>query len=442
MENIASRITFFDQSIRDASNVEIVVICDNSRLKVTDILKVKDATDSYKNKGVSYEFVVGDVCGRGESRVKARNILQKCYSYCLKSAKMKNCHSVALPCVRIRHEGYECGDSMWVAYRAVYDWMKNNSEYDISVAFYSSFPPCKAYYDIISRYYRDSEMAGIDTDVSKEVAIVLEGGGAKGAFHVGVWDTLCKYNLDKQIRGFSGTSIGAINEYIFLSTNTISEIETLWKNIGMSALLKDREQLELENTLKKIELIPDVCSKKDVFTTVTNTRKGDQRIYKESMADREYLSWRGRTLDEIRQISLASAAHIVIYNRKLVNGERYTDGGTIGAWANKRENPNVPIQPLYDIGYRKFIVVYSNPQKQELKQIENENERYGDAAFCRIFPTYQMGAVPLIDLQHTGERIELGQQVCEEMIRCLKKDTPTVEDLFEKAKLTKQGEIS
>lgn len=121
MENIANRITFVNQSIRDAADVEIVVTCDNSRLKVTDILKVKDATGYYKNKGVSYEFVVGDVCGRGESRVKARNILQKCYNYCLKSAKVKNCHSVAFPCVRIHHEGYECGDSMWVAYRAVYD---------------------------------------------------------------------------------------------------------------------------------------------------------------------------------------------------------------------------------------------------------------------------------------------------------------------------------
>ena len=45
--------------------------------------------------------------------------------------------------------------------------------------------------------------------------IVFCGGGAKGAYQIGVWKRLRELGLDKEIVGVSGASIGAMNSMLF-----------------------------------------------------------------------------------------------------------------------------------------------------------------------------------------------------------------------------------
>ena len=47
-------------------------------------------------------------------------------------------------------------------------------------------------------------------NLDKEYGIVLEGGGARGAYQAGVWKALKEGGV--KIRGISGTSVGALQQ--------------------------------------------------------------------------------------------------------------------------------------------------------------------------------------------------------------------------------------
>ena len=49
--------------------------------------------------------------------------------------------------------------------------------------------------------------------MSKKIGLVLSGGGAKGAYQLGVWQALLDLGIAPLISGVSGTSVGAINGY-------------------------------------------------------------------------------------------------------------------------------------------------------------------------------------------------------------------------------------
>ena len=58
------------------------------------------------------------------------------------------------------------------------------------------------------------------------LGLVLSGGGAKGAYEVGVWQVLAEAGLTNRIAAISGTSVGAINAAIFATQPEAAE--TLW----------------------------------------------------------------------------------------------------------------------------------------------------------------------------------------------------------------------
>ena len=50
---------------------------------------------------------------------------------------------------------------------------------------------------------------------SAPLGLVLSGGGAKGAYEVGVWQALEEAGIASNITAISGTSVGAINAALF-----------------------------------------------------------------------------------------------------------------------------------------------------------------------------------------------------------------------------------
>jgi len=71
-------------------------------------------------------------------------------------------------------------------------------------------------------------------DNSKTYAIALEGGGAKGAYHIGVWQALeeagIKYNA------VSGTSVGALNGALMVMRDLPGAIKA-WEDIRLSKVV-------------------------------------------------------------------------------------------------------------------------------------------------------------------------------------------------------------
>ncbi len=63
----------------------------------------------------------------------------------------------------------------------------------------------------------------------KDVGLVLAGGGAKGAYEIGVWKALRETGVAERIQVFSGSSVGAINATLFASVGDADECIRLWR---------------------------------------------------------------------------------------------------------------------------------------------------------------------------------------------------------------------
>lgn len=61
-----------------------------------------------------------------------------------------------------------------------------------------------------------------------QIGLVLSGGGAKGAYEVGVWEVLKETHVADDICAISGTSIGAINAALFASVPKPDVIKSVW----------------------------------------------------------------------------------------------------------------------------------------------------------------------------------------------------------------------
>lgn len=72
---------------------------------------------------------------------------------------------------------------------------------------------------------------------AENIGLVLSGGGAKGAYQVGVWKAMEEYGLTNKVKIASGTSVGALNATLFANVTT-TKAEQLWKEkIGFLAVL-------------------------------------------------------------------------------------------------------------------------------------------------------------------------------------------------------------
>ena len=86
-------------------------------------------------------------------------------------------------------------------------------------------------------------------DLSKEYGIVLEGGGAKGAYQVGAWRALREAGI--RIKGAAGTSVGALNGAL-ICMDDFEKAERIWENISYSRVMDVDD--ELMERLRKFSL--------------------------------------------------------------------------------------------------------------------------------------------------------------------------------------------
>ena len=78
----------------------------------------------------------------------------------------------------------------------------------------------------------------------EKLGLVLSGGGAKGAYEIGVYKALKK--LNKKIDIVTGTSIGAING-MFITQKDLKGALKLWKHISFKTLYDEEEFTAIED---------------------------------------------------------------------------------------------------------------------------------------------------------------------------------------------------
>ena len=71
-------------------------------------------------------------------------------------------------------------------------------------------------------------------DLEKEYGLVLEGGGAKGAYQIGAWRALKEAGV--KIKGVAGTSVGALNGAL-ICMDDYENAKKVWENITYSKIM-------------------------------------------------------------------------------------------------------------------------------------------------------------------------------------------------------------
>lgn len=241
-------------------------------------------------------------------------------------------------------------------------------------------------------------------DFSKnEWGLVLNGGGGKGAYQIGVFKALYEHKICDYITGVSGTSSGALNSALFAHGDLDTSVKA-WESVSPETFLQISPELIdfKEGLLTRdglIKIFDDYIdferirmSDKTIYATVTDFGPND-----ETKGTVRYLRLNYRPVDEIRDILLASSALPIIYSPVRIDGNVCRDGGM---------EDNMPISPLYIEGIRHFIVVGLS------EETEIPYEKFPDAEFLLIRPEESLGdfITGTLDFTKSGAktRMELG----------------------------------
>ncbi|WP_320967674.1 patatin-like phospholipase family protein [Hungatella hathewayi] len=206
-------------------------------------------------------------------------------------------------------------------------------------------------------------------DLTREYGIVLEGGGAKGAYQIGAWKALREAGI--RIKGIAGASVGSLNGAL-ICMDDLEKAEEIWKNIEYSRVMdvsdetikalkrKDFKALNMQEILNSgVQFIKDggfdVTPLKNLIAEVvgdeSRIRESDRELFAVtySVSEHRELAVDVRKGEEgsVKDMLLASAYFMAFKNEKL-SGKRYRDGGGLN---------NVPLGVLLDKGYEDIIVI-------------------------------------------------------------------------------------
>ena len=254
-------------------------------------------------------------------------------------------------------------------------------------------------------------------DLSKEYGLVLEGGGAKGAYQIGAWKALREAGV--KIKGVAGVSVGSLNGAL-ICMDDLERAEEIWKNIEYSHVMsvnnetvkalkeRDFKNLNIPELLSSgFQIVKDggfdIAPLKSLIEEVVGDEEKLRNSKRElfavtySVSDRKELAVDIRNGDagSIKDMLLASAYFLAFKNEKL-GGKRYMDGGGVN---------NVPVNVLLDHGYEDIIVIriYGlGYDKERVTEIPEGSRVY------HIAPRQDLGGILEFDKKHTRKNMTLG----------------------------------
>ena len=260
-------------------------------------------------------------------------------------------------------------------------------------------------------------------DLSKEYGLVLDGGGARGAYQIGAWKAL--HEAGVQIRGIAGTSVGALNGAL-ICMGDVDEAEHIWKEMTFSKVMDvDDDWMErlfqkgvpMRELLKELMLRLrdggiDVTPLKDLIHNVLDEDRIrsagiDFSLLTFSLSDMKELDL---TLDEIPEGLLAdfllASACLLGFKNEPLHGKTYLDGGVIN---------NVPLNSLVKRGYRDIITVrIYGPGREPRVRLDEGTQVY------EIAPRVHLGSIIEFQGKRSRQNLKIGYYDAKRMVYGLK----------------------
>ncbi len=229
--------------------------------------------------------------------------------------------------------------------------------------------------------------------------LVLSGGGTKGAYEVGAWRAIRELKIP--LRGIAGTSIGALNAALFLSTE-LKKIEAIYRTIRITDVLPVGDNIDPEkNVFDPANFLPimkeyfirrglDNSPLRSLLMKYLDVDKIyasplDLGIVTFDIQSREPLRLFKEDIEKEKLTDyLLASANFPIFRTQDLGGKRFLDGGLYD---------NMPFNPMIERGYTHLIVIdingigltrkVANPDKVCLKMVSCSEDLGGTFEFNR-----------------------------------------------------------
>ncbi|TVP95855.1 MAG: patatin-like phospholipase family protein [Acholeplasmatales bacterium] len=212
--------------------------------------------------------------------------------------------------------------------------------------------------------------------MKRKLGVALSGGGARGAYQIGVLKTLQEAGMLDDLVAISGSSVGSLNA-VLLAMKDLRIAENLWRNEPLDEIFvsdknvfkrvfEDKLRLPFKGYYKtdKLEAIMDRTIDYDAIYAsnvyVTTSHVGNQKV---TLAELLSLNIRNMfddidhvryTLlkeldrDTIKKTLMASCAIPVVFKPVVIDNETHYDGGVLD---------NTPCTPLINHGCTEIILI-------------------------------------------------------------------------------------
>lgn len=214
--------------------------------------------------------------------------------------------------------------------------------------------------------YQDG--SGYELELSYNTGLVLGGGGAKGAYQIGVWHCLEELSIDYTM--MSGTSVGALNGGLILQ-GELKVAEEMWQSIATEKILslpfEASDEYTIKELINKLQLLTKTAvqskgvstepllnlikelmdpekifnKEKEFYIVTTETPRMEEKV----------VSLKDMTEETLPQWLLASSSFFPAMAACQIDGTYYVDGG----YRN-----NVPRDVLLSRGATELLVIDVN----------------------------------------------------------------------------------
>ena len=93
-------------------------------------------------------------------------------------------------------------------------------------------------------------------DLTKEYGLILDGGGARGAYQIGAWKALVEAGV--KVNAVAGTSVGALNGAL-ICMGDVKQAEKIWSEMTFSRVM-DVDDAWMERLFNKENTLGEVIS--------------------------------------------------------------------------------------------------------------------------------------------------------------------------------------
>jgi len=248
-------------------------------------------------------------------------------------------------------------------------------------------------------------------DLSKEYGIALEGGGAKGAYQIGIWKALADAGV--KIKGVAGTSVGALNGAMIVDGDMEMAFK-IWSEVSYSKVMDvDEEEIAafLEGNLKPAEVLRgvwreiknggvDIAPLKRLigeFLDEDKIRSAGKDLFLVTFCITEMkalnLGLEDIPYGELEGFLLASA-YLYGFKNEKINGKRYFDGSIVN---------RLPLDLLVKSGYTDIIEVHLYRRRKRTSKNLPEGVISHD-----IIPRVSLGNVVQFESKRSLKNMRIG----------------------------------